>query len=255
MEDREYHTIFRLEEKHWWYAGLRAFVRSSLVRYLEADDGNATILDAGCGAGKLLEELSGIYKGQAVGMDLSSISLALCKERSTIGCPIGKLVNSSVSELPFKDESFNAVVSLDVLYHRGVTDDVAALKEFKRVLKDDGIVIVNLAAYDFLKGPHDTVVHARERYTREKLITRVEAAGLKIERVTYRNTLLFPFFVAVRTLQRFSSAKTKESDLSMPAPPVNTILRMILALENALLSSVNLPFGSSIFCVARKRGS
>ena len=248
MEEQEYHSIFRFEEKHWWYAGLRAFVRSCLVRYLKADDGNATILDAGCGAGKLLEELTETYG--AVGLDLSQVALKLSRERKN-----EKLVNSSVSELPFKDNSFNAVVSLDVLYHRGVTDDVAALKEFKRVLKDGGIVIVNLAAYDFLKGPHDEVVHTRERYTREKLRARVEAAGLKVERITYRNTLLFPIFLAVRTLQRFSGAKAKESDLSMPVPPINTLLRMILALENALLSSVNLPFGSSIFCVARKRGS
>ncbi len=228
---------------------MRGFVHASLSRYLKAGGKTASILDAGCGAGKLLEELAQIYQGRAVGIDFSPISLKLCKERS-----IKKLVNSSVSELPFKDSSFDAVVSLDVLYHKGVASDVAALKEFCRVLKDGGIVILNLAAYDFLKGPHDEVVHTRERYTKEKLKARIEAAGLTVERITYRNTLLFPVSFIVRTLQRLSSGKADSSDLSMPGAGVNSILKMILALENAILGTINLPFGSSVFCVARKRG-
>ena len=247
MEDQEYHSIFKHEERHWWYTGLRVFVHSSLRRYLKAPTSSARVLDAGCGAGKLLEELTGIYRGGAVGMDFSPVSLKLCKER-----PVKKLVNSSVLELPFKSESFDAVVSLDVLYHKGVTDDVAALKEFKRVLKDDGIIILNLAAYGFLRGPHDEVVHTRERYTKEKLLKRLGAAGLTVERITYRNTLLFPVFLAVRTLQRSKGSKAGESDLSMPSAAVNLVLRMILALENAILGVTGLPFGSSVFCVARK---
>jgi SAM-dependent methyltransferase len=250
LEDREYHSIFKHEERHWWYTGLRGFLRSSLRRYLGVKTESAKILDAGCGAGKLLEELTGIYRGRAVGMDFSSLSLKLCKERS-----IKKLVNSSVLELPFKSESFDAVISLDVLYHKGVTDDVAALKEFKRVLKDDGIVILNLAAYGFLRGPHDEVVHTRERYTKEKLNKRLKAAGLTVERITYRNTLLFLIFLAVRTLQRSKGAKAGASDLSMPSAVVNSTLRMILSIENAILGVTDLPFGSSVFCVARKSSS
>jgi ubiquinone/menaquinone biosynthesis C-methylase UbiE len=248
LELQEYHSIFKYEEKHWWYAGLRAIVRASLARFLKTSSDEASVLDAGCGAGKLLEEFTRTYKGRSVGIDFSPTSLELCKKRKAIT----KLVNSSVSELPFKDESFDAVVSLDVLYHKGVASDVAALKEFKRVLKIDGIVILNLAAYDFLKGPHDEVVHTRERYTREKLRARLEAAGLTVERITYRNTLLFPLFLAVRTLQRLTSQKGGVSDLSMPSAPVNFALRAVVGLENAILSAVDLPFGSSVFCVARK---
>jgi ubiquinone/menaquinone biosynthesis C-methylase UbiE len=258
LEAEEYHSIFRYEQRHWWYAGLRELVRSSLARFLRLPlDGNDVgVLDAGCGGGMQLKELVQIYGSGAVGIDLSPISLALCKERSTTAYPIEKLINSSVSELPFKDETFNAVVSLDVLYHKGIPDDVAALKEVERVLKEDGILILNLPAYEFLSGPHDEAVHTRERYTKEKLTGRLKAAGLRIERITYRNTFLFPIVVIVRTLQRLtkssSDTTTGASDLKMPFFLTNALLKTALHMENICLKAGDLPFGSSLFCVARK---
>lgn len=239
--------------------GLRELVRTSLGHFLRprgAGTGSVEVLDAGCGAGMQLKELVEMYGRGAVGLDLSPTSLSMCKERSTPAHPIEKLVNSSVSELPFKDESFNAVVSLDVLYHKGIPDDVAALKEVERVLKDDGLLILNLPAYEFLSGPHDEAVHARERYTKEKLAGRLKAAGLEIERITYRNTFLFPIVVMVRTLQKLtqanSSAGTGASDLNMPFFLTNALLKMTLHVENICLKAIDLPFGSSLFCVARK---
>ncbi len=236
-------------------------MHSSLARFLGprgagTGSGSVGVLDAGCGAGMQLKELVEIYGSGAVGLDLSPISLSMCKERSTTAYPIEKLVNSSVSELPFKDKSFNAVVSLDVLYHKGISDDVAALKEVERILKDEGILIINLPAYEFLSGPHDEAVHTRERYTKEKLDTRLKAAGLKIERITYRNTFLFPVVVMVRTLQKLTQAKssagTGASDLKMPFFLTNALLKMVLHMENICLKAIDLPFGSSLFCVARK---
>ncbi|MBE9531552.1 MAG: class I SAM-dependent methyltransferase [Proteobacteria bacterium] len=261
MEVQEYHSIFLFEERHWWYVGLRELVRSSLKRFLRPQVNKAgegvKVLDAGCGAGMVLKELSEAYGPGAVGLDLSKVSLSLCKERSTPENKINKLINSSAQELPLVGGSFDAVISLDVLYHLGISDDVAALKEVERVLKDDGILIINLPAYEFLSGPHDKAVHTRERYTREKLTGRLKAAGLTVERITYRNTFLFPIVVIVRTLQRLSSGAhghAGASDLKMPFFLVNGLLKMMLSLENICLKVLNLPFGSSVFCVARKRG-
>ena len=191
--------------------GLRELVHASLARYrpgsVKAGAASLKVLDAGCGGGRLLKELTEINGSGAVGLDLSKVSLSLCKERSTPKSVINKLVNSSVQEIPFLSKSFDAVVSLDVLYHKGVTDDVAALREVKRVLKDGGILVINLPAYEFLSGPHDEEVHTRERYTKEKLAKRLKAAGFTLERITYRNTFLFPAVVISRALQRLSSGE------------------------------------------------
>ena len=94
------------------------------------------------------------------------------------------------------------MISLDVLYHRGIKDDVAALTELERILKDGGVLVINLPAYEFLSGPHDEAVHTRERYTKEKLAGRLKAAGFEIEKITYRNTFLFPAVVIVRTASK-----------------------------------------------------
>jgi SAM-dependent methyltransferase len=260
LEVQEYHNIFLHEETHWWYVGLRELVHASLARYcpgyVKAGATNLKVLDAGCGGGRLLWELTEINGSGAVGLDLSKVSLSLCKERSTPKSVINKLVNSSVQEIPFLGESFDAVVSLDVLYHKGVTDDVAALREVKRVLKDGGILVINLPAYEFLSGPHDEAVHTRERYTKEKLAKRLKAAGFTLERITYRNTFLFPAVVISRALQRLGSGRKSAgagaSDLKMPFFLINALLVMTLHLENFCLKVLNFPFGSSVFCVARK---
>jgi SAM-dependent methyltransferase len=255
MEEQEYRSIYSLEDRHWWYVALRHFVHYSIGRHLKERGlsggwGSAVrVLDAGCGTGALL---SGLQRNcRAVGIDFSELALGLCRERGA-----GSLVRGSVSTLPFGDRTFDLVVSLDVLYHDFVEDDIAALKEFRRVLKDGGALILNLPAYWFLRSPHDRAVHTRRRYTRRMLARKLTEAGFTVDRITYRNVFLFPSIVLYRVFKRFLSKKgdydTSDSDLAETRPWVNWLLLQVLSLENNLLRKVNLPFGTSVYCVARR---
>lgn len=246
MEEREYLSIYALEERHWWFTGLKALVSDSIDRAFKGRTG-LTVLDAGCGPGGLLKRLSA--DNSAVGVDYSGIALGLCTKRG-----LKRLINASVTALPFRDSVFDLTVSLDVIYHSGVKDDVEALREFSRVLKKGGALILNLPAYEFLRSPHDRVQHTERRYTSGDLRKKLELAGFIVEKMTYRNTFLFPAVLLVRMFKRLFEKEGGQaaSDLKEVSPAVNGLLKMLLWAENTALRFVNMPFGTSVFCVARK---
>ncbi|MBI5650633.1 MAG: class I SAM-dependent methyltransferase, partial [Chloroflexi bacterium] len=55
MRPDEYRVMFEIEDKYWWYRGVRALLRQLLPRYIHSRE--ARILDAGCGTGANLELL------------------------------------------------------------------------------------------------------------------------------------------------------------------------------------------------------
>ncbi len=253
MEEQEYHTIYELEESHWWYIGLHGLVKDALWRHRKApppgSSGKAALLDAGCGAGKLLKDLSADYD-PAVGVDISPVGVSLCKKRG-----LTKLITGSVSGLPFKDGSFDAAISLDVIYHMQVADDRTALRELQRVLKPGGILVLNLPAFEFLSGSHDRQVHTKRRYTTKELKRKLLSSGFEVSELSYRNAFLFPVIFLVRAVQKLTGSAshgTGKSDVTGLPGPINRLLTLLLLFENRLLKRVSLPFGSSVFCVARK---
>ena len=126
-----------------------------------------SLLDAGCGSGGMLKMVREKFPlAELTGVDQSEHALELTAARETGA----KLVPASVHELPFPDNSFDFVFSLDVLSHVGV-DDALALHEMHRVLRPGGRLILNLAAFDFLKGTHDCAVDVDRRYTKGQLRT------------------------------------------------------------------------------------
>jgi SAM-dependent methyltransferase len=204
------------------------------------------ILDAGCGTGGNVRFLR--RYGQVVGLDMAPVALELGAP-----CLPGVLARGSVLELPFAAQSFDLVTSFDVLYHRGVPDEAAALREVRRVLRPGGRLLIRLPAYEFLRSKHDRAVHTRRRYTAGGVRRLLRAAGFAVERYTYVNSLLFPIPLAQRLLERlFPGLEQQQSDMSPPAPLVNTLLRVPFALEAAWLSLKGVfPAGLSVMALAR----
>ncbi len=243
MERIEYDVMFHHENDHWWYVALRELIRSSLPERLDT----LRLLDAGCGTGRLLEELTA---GQAFGLDASAAVFPFLRRRS-----IANVVQASVSQIPFPDESFDVVVSADVLCCVGAPDDAQGLREIARVARPGGLILLNLPALESLRSHHDMAVHTRRRYTRAALEEMLTSAGLIPLNLTYRNTLLFPIAAAVRLNQRLWSPSPAHprSDLRTSPPLLNRLLLTLLRWENwAIRHNARLPFGLSLFCVARK---
>src|SRR5262245_3690370 len=130
MEAVEYARLAAVEDSTWYFRSLHGHVWRQLSRRLNP---GATVLDAGCGTGGLVRRLGPRQKGwKWTGVDFSPLALELARKRC--GATVD-LRPASVTALPFENDTFDAVVCADVLYH--VDDDLAALREFHRVLRPE----------------------------------------------------------------------------------------------------------------------
>lgn len=238
MQKSEYENIFKNEESHFYYQAINNLVLR-LLRREGVKSGNK-VLDAGCGTGGLLLKLSKEY--EAEGIDISNEALKFCKLRKV------RANAGSLEKLPFKNESFNAVTSIDVIYHKFIKDDTKAIGELSRVLKPGGILILRAPAFNFLKNHHDKVVMTSRRYTKKELKDLAKKVKLEVVQVSYLNPSLF--------LGRLLSRNGHGSSVRKIHPAVNTIGLGILNLENWFVSSgITLPFGQGVILVARKISS
>lgn len=236
--------MYEAEERQWWYAGMRAISAALLDKHMKADGARPRILDAGCGTGNNLAHLAG--RGRAVGVDLSEDALRFCRARGV------QAARASVLSLPFAAGSFDLLTSFDVLYHRWVADDRAAVSELARVLAPGGLLLVRVPALKMLWGAHDDAVLSRHRYTRGEVDALLRGAGLDVLELTYANTLLFPVLLLRRTLDRLLSRHG--SDVSFMPAPVEAAFLGLLRAEARMVRHVRLPIGASVVALGRKRG-
>lgn len=246
MELYEYEVMAAVEGAHWWYRGMRA-LSAAWLSQVYGDWNDLRILDAGCGTGGNGEFL-GRY-GQVVGIDLVALAVQLGQRRLP-----GNVVRGSVLDLPFASATFDLVTSFDVLYHRAVIDEQAALREMIRVLKPGGRLLIRLPAYKWLTSEHDRSVHGRHRYTAPETRRLLQHAGFEIEQLSYINSLLLPIPVLQRLAERIApGAEPLNSQLELPHPALNTALSMALLAEAAWLrGGGTFPAGLSILALGRK---
>ena len=248
MSPEENDIMRSVEDHYWWYQALRPHV----VAALEPAVPDFSLLDAGCGTGGMLKVVRQKFPAaNLTGVDQSTHALELTAARGTGA----KLLPASVQELPFPDNSFNFVLSLDVLSAIGLDDSLAA-HEMHRVLRPGGRLVLNVAALEFLKGAHDCAVDADRRYNRRQLQTLLEGADFHVERLTYWNATLTPPIALVRWLSRGRAQRNEppRSDFTAVPAILNSVLQRVAALELSTSRHVSLPFGTSLFAVARKNG-
>ena len=239
----------RAETRHFWFRGFRAFV-TPLLRQAASGRRDLRLLDSGCGTGANVE-IMGRF-GHAFGFDLSATGLQLGREAGR-----RRLARASVAAVPFPGASFDIVTSFDVLYSLEEVDELAAIAEMYRVLKPGGFALINVAAMQLLRGDHSVLSREIRRYDRDDLRAKLEAAGFTIVRLTYTNAALFLPLAASRALQRRRGLKAEseqeaQHEISVPPAPVNGLLTGVMMLESAWLRLFDLPFGSSLLCLARK---
>ena len=235
-----------MEDVHWWFVARRRIFLSILDRYVGPSvNGGRRVLDVGCGTGTMLTHLA--RYGETQGVDIDAEAVGYCHDRG-----LTHVSQSAADKLPFDDETFDLVTALDVIEH--IDDDLAALREIRRVLRPEGRLLMTVPAYRFLWGRQDDINLHKRRYVAGELRGRLQSAGFTVERLTYMNALLFPAIAGIRLIRHvLPTPADPPSDFAFPAPrPLNVMLGGVFGSERFILSRVDIPFGVSIMALAQR---
>lgn len=243
METSEYKNIYESEEEHFYYRSVHDLILTLCSKFLPERE-HLQILDAGCGTGGLALKLQKF--GTVSAVDMHEEALKFSRLRGVDS------VEGSVENLPFEDNRFDLVTSVDVIYHKAVKDDVEALRQFARVLKSQGLLIMRVPARPELFSSHDQLVWTERRYKRRELTKKLNAAGLKPLQVSYCHSPLYLPALAKTSLEKLTGTKP-HSGVSETSGLVNEICTNVLKIESKLLSmGVAMPIGLGLMAVARK---
>jgi SAM-dependent methyltransferase len=243
MRDNEYDLMHAQELQHWWFRGRRRVLADLMSGYATDRQETLRILDFGCGTGGNLRAYS--RYGSVFGLEPDSGAVRLATGRG------GALLSrGSGTELPFQSGAFDVVVASDVLEH--IENDRAAVQEISRVLRPGGAFIFSVPAHPWLFGPHDQALMHRRRYVQRGLRSTIENAGLRVVRLSYWNSTMFPFFCVQRLVERWRPRREVRSDPGAVPRVANELLTGVLMLEAALLRHGRLPWGLSLVGIARR---
>ncbi len=247
MRPEDFELLYQLEEKFWWFAAMRRITDTVAARELAQP--NLKILDAGCGTGFNLGYYSALNSHDVYGLDIADAALEHVRNRG-----FTKVTQASITNIPFKSETFDLVFSFEVVTQTPPEAHEAAFREMIRVLKPGAHCFIRVPAFMWLWSSHDEDLQARYRYTRDELQKRLEHCGFTVEWTSYANGFLFPVILGRRLLKHAGIAAG--SDVK-PLPRglgwLDGVFKAVLSREAQWFKSGHrLPFGLSLICYARK---
>jgi SAM-dependent methyltransferase len=240
MEISAYAAEAAVEADHWWFVGRRRLF-ADIVRGLSLS-ADAPILDVGAGTGANLRLLRDLGFVRAIGIDLSPEAIRFCAEKG-----LGRVEPGDARALPFADCRFDLVFATDVIEH--VEDDVAALREIRRVVKPGGRLLLTVPAFAMLWGLQDEVSRHRRRYRLADLLGRLDAAGLAPLQHFYFNYLLFLPILAARRLIRVLPIRL-DSEAEINTRWLNRLLGAVFLCDVKTAPWLRPPVGVSALVVA-----
>jgi ubiquinone/menaquinone biosynthesis C-methylase UbiE len=146
-ECREDWDVYWEEQKNsaggFLYDGIAAFYRKFIIRRIlnyfvkKYFKPNSRVLHAGCGSGQVDEDIRELVS--ITGLDISPNALKVNEKFNAGKC---RLVLGDIFAMPFPDKEMDGIYNLGVMEHFSEKDIQKILKEFRRVLKDDGRLII-----------------------------------------------------------------------------------------------------------------
>jgi ubiquinone/menaquinone biosynthesis C-methylase UbiE len=248
MQIEEYDALEKVEREHWFYKGKRVLVEHWIDRAVTLSRGDR-IVDCGAGTGELVRELKERYEPKGVvliGIEYVDEARRLARERKGT-----ELLEGSILDLPLNDATSQVTIALDVLEH--VEDDMLAFSELLRITKPGGIVIINVPAFMSLWSDWDVSLGHFRRYSKSSLqaILALHEKEFQVLHFEYENAFAFLPILMLRNLSRLFKIKSRFED-RIPSPGMNKMLLDIFVGQSKA-SWFRPPFGSSLFCVLRKR--
>lgn len=199
------------------------------------------VLEIGCGTGNIAEGF--IKTGRIyLGVDLQEAHLRQARRR------FGKQKGVSFKKIDLEKgvsvlRSFrpDTIVSVNVLEH--IQDDEKVLNQCRKILSSQGKVLVFVPAMRVLYGSMDRTYGHVRRYEKEELEQKITRAGFLLETCFFTNRIgLFGWWWNGRVLK-------KQTIPRFQMLAYDRIFPYVMRLDRILWK---LPFGLSLFCVARK---
>jgi len=241
MERVVYQQMAELDDRHWWYRARRRILAELIRREVRLPvDGR--ILEIGCGTGHNLQMLSGF--GHVDGLELDDEAAALSEKRLGRG-----IIRSPLPELDGVSNDYDLIGAFDVIEH--IEDDRAALAAIATKLKPGGKFMMTVPAHPWMWTAHDVANHHKRRYSKRSLRVLLEGSPMRLQKIGYFNSLLFPVAVAERTVSKLRGKD--DGDVSLPPALLNRTLEAVFASERYLVGRLPLPPGLSLFAVASAR--
>ena len=242
MDRSVYDNMAKLDEKHWWYVARRDIL-DRLIRRRISLPKDARILEIGCGTGHNLAMLGQFGRVDALELDDEARALAEKRlGRKVMSAPLPELAGVPKAR-------YDLIGAFDVIEH--IDDDAAALASIAERLKPGGKLVMTVPAHQWMWSAHDVANHHKRRYSKRALKQLIESSPLKLDRVGYFNSLLFPLAVAERLASKLRGKQ--DADLSLPPKPLNAALEYAFAAERHLIARLPLTPGLSLFAVASAR--
>lgn len=242
MERIVFDRMAEYDQVHWWYVARRKILADLIKREVDLPP-DARILEIGCGTGHNFDMLGGFGRLDALEVDAEARSLASTRLGRTVGdAPLPELTG-------VPDRAYDLIALLDVLEH--VDGDKAALESIATKLAPGGRILVTVPAYQWMWSAHDVANHHKRRYSRRGLRAVAEAAGLKVRRIGFFNSLLFPLAAAVRIAGKIAGKSS--SDDKPPPKPLNSLFEKIFGLERHMIGRIPFPAGVSLFALLSTR--
>lgn len=223
----------RAEANHFWFEVRRRWIFDKIKKYKNPP---ADLVEIGCGTGNVSSYLAS--KGYNV------TGCEYFNDAIDLAWPGFKIVQGDANHLPFDNESFDIVGLFDVIEH--FEDDIAIVKEAKRVLKKGGIMAITVPARDELWSIYDIKSSHKRRYTMEKLANTLHRSELNILLMEY-------MFMALYMPMRY----IRKRDLDDPFrinKLVNNFLKCYFDVERKLSNFFSLPIGTSLIAISRREG-
>lgn len=239
MDRSVYNQMAQLDQEHWWYVARRQ-VLADLIRRTIDPPPHAAILEIGCGTGHNLAMLGAFGTVDALELDDDARTLA----EKRLGKPVMSAPLPALEGVP--ERHYDLVAALDVIEH--IDDDRAALASIARRLKRGGKLLVTVPAHQWMWSAHDVANHHHRRYSKAALGKLIGSSPLRLDRLGYFNSLLFPLAIADRMASKVRGKE--DADLALPTAPLNAALMKVFALERYLVGRVPLPPGLSLFAIA-----
>ena len=120
------------------YDGRWIPIAQDIVRHFNLKRGDR-VLDVGCAKGFLVKDLMKVCPGlEAFGLDISEYALTHCEPEV-----VGRLHRGNADRLPFPDNSFSAVISINTIHNFERADAVRAVREVERLAPGRGFIQVD----------------------------------------------------------------------------------------------------------------